>query len=88
MASRQGSKERGVPTVPSACPAQCASSVSLSLSASLLTSCPSPFYTKAKNGLSGEYRGVTQGYGAALTVQVSGTLQLVNQPWKETILKV
>lgn len=61
MASRErwGPKERGIPTVPSACPAQCASSCfHVSFPSTLpLTSCPSPFYTKAKNGLSGEHRG-------------------------------
>ena len=58
MASRErwAPKERGIP---SACPAQCASSCfHVSFPSALpLTSCASPFYSKAKNGLSGEHRG-------------------------------
>lgn len=92
MASRErwGPKERDIPTVPSACLAQCASSCfHVSFPSALpLTSCPSPFYTKAKNGLSGEQRVPPMAIGQPWTVQVSGTLRLVSQPWKETILKV
>ena len=92
MASRErwGPKERGVPTVPSARPAQCAPLASMSLSAQLspLPAVRALSTPKQRMASVGSTEVPPMAMGQPWTVQVSGTLRLVSQPWKETILKV